>query len=158
IRPDSWRPDSVSSAAFASRATAYNSAIDGHQIMIMTTVAPLMDFLAGQLADIEAGWSVGTFGAIAEFTRDAADPAELHQACGRISIVTDQGGLRIASLPELRLTASESPTTESWSHRVALCLPLQSCAMSGRTTLTEIGPDGGALRTEDRNGVLFDLG
>jgi hypothetical protein len=24
--------------------------------------------------------------------------------------------------------------------------------------LTEIGPDGGALRTQDRNGVLFDLG
>src|SRR5215813_6369296 len=77
-RPDFWRPGSASSAASASRATACNSAIDGDQIM--TTVAPLMDLLAGQLGDIEAGWSVGTFGAIAEFTRDAGETAELHQA------------------------------------------------------------------------------
>jgi len=56
------------------------------------------------------------------------------------------------------LVASESPTADSWSHRVALCLPQESCAMSRRTTLTEIGPDSGALRIQDRDGVLFDLG
>jgi hypothetical protein len=122
----------------------------------MTTT--VMDFLANQLADFEAGWSVGTFGAIAEFTRDPGEPADLHQACDRISIVTDKGGLRIVLHPELRLIASESPTTESWSHRVALCLPQDFCGMSGRTMLTEIGPDDGALRSRDRDGVLFDLG
>jgi hypothetical protein len=126
--------------------------------MMMAKTDQLMDFLAGQLADIEAGWSVGTFGAIAEFTRDAGEPAELHLTCDRIRVVTDKGGLRIVSRPELRLIASESLTSKSWSHRVALCLPQESCAMSRRTTLTEIGPDGGALRTQDGNGVLFDLG
>jgi hypothetical protein len=30
--------------------------------------------------------------------------------------------------------------------------------MNGRRELTEIGPDAGALRPEDRSGVLFDLG
>jgi hypothetical protein len=30
--------------------------------------------------------------------------------------------------------------------------------MSGRQVFTEIGADGGALRAEDRDGVLFDLG
>ena len=124
----------------------------------MTLTDHVMTFLAGQLADIEAGWSVGTFGAIAEFTRDAGAPADLHQTSDGISVVTDKGGLSIAPLPGLRLIASESPTTESWSHRVALCLPQESCAMSQRSTLTEIGPDGAALRAEDRNGVLFDLG
>jgi len=124
----------------------------------MTLTDHVMTFLAGQLADIEAGWSVGTFGAIAEFTRDARAPADLHQTSDGISVVTDKGGLSIAPLPGLRLIASESPTTESWSHRVALCLPQESCAMSQRSTLTEIGPDGAALRAEDRNGVLFDLG
>jgi hypothetical protein len=125
---------------------------------MMAKTDHLMDFLVGQLADIEASWSVGTFGAIAEFTRDAGEPAELHQTCDRISVVTDKGGLRIVFRPELRLIVSESPTSESWSHRVALCLPYESCAMSRRTTLTESGPDGVALRTQDRNGVLFDLG
>jgi hypothetical protein len=124
---------------------------------IMTT-DHFMDFLADRLADIEAGWSVGTFGAIAEFTRDHGESADLHQTSDGISVVTDKGGLRIASLPGLRIIASESPTTESWSHRVAFCLPQGSCAMSQRTTLSEIGPDGGALRIQDRDGVLFDLG
>jgi hypothetical protein len=124
----------------------------------MTTTDHLMDFLAGQLADIETGWSVGTFGAIAEFTRDPGEPAELHQSCDTISVVTSRGGLRIMPRPGLRPIATESPTTESWSHRVALCLPHESCAMSGRKVLTEIGEDGGALRSWDRDSVLFDLG
>jgi hypothetical protein len=124
----------------------------------MTTGDHLLDFLAGQLDDTETGWSVGAFGAIAEFTRDPGEPAELKRGCDSISIVTKKGGLRIVPRPGLRLIASESPTTESWSHRVALCLPLRSCTMSGRTTLTEIGADGGALRAQDRGGVLFDLG
>jgi hypothetical protein len=117
-----------------------------------------MDFLADQLADVEAGWSVGTFGAIAEFTRDAGEPAHLNRTPDGISIVTDTGGLCIAPHPEMRLIAWETPTVDNWSHRVALCLPQGSSAMSRRTTLTEIGPDGSALRIQDRNAVLFDLG
>jgi hypothetical protein len=124
----------------------------------MTKINHLVDFLAGQLADAEAGWSIGTFGAIAEFTREAGEPAELARTNQWISVVTDKGGLRIVLSPDLRLIASESPTTESWSHRGALCHPLASCAMSGRSTLTEIGPDNAALRPQDRSGVLFDLG
>ena len=124
----------------------------------MTTADPLMDLLAGQLADIEAGWSVGTFGAIAEFTRDPGEAFEAERSRDRIGVVTGKGGIRIASHPELRLIASESPTTESWSHRIALCLPRQACAMNGHTVLTELGPDIEALRKGDRNGILFDLG
>ena len=125
---------------------------------VMAKIDHLMDFLADQLVDIEAGWSVGTFGAIAEFTRDAGEPADLDQTSDGISVVTNKGGFRIEPRPELRLIASESPTAESWSHRVAVCLPQGSCPMSRRTVLTEVGPDSGALRIQDRDGVLFDLG
>jgi len=118
----------------------------------------VIDFLADQLADTEAGWSVGTFGAIAEFTRDPEEQADLDRTRDGISIATDRGALRIVPHPGLRLIASESPTSESWSHRVALCLPEESSAMSRRTTLTEIGPDSDALRAQDRKDVLFDLG
>ena len=124
----------------------------------MMTTEHILDFLAGQLADTESGWSLGTFGAIAEFTRDAGEPASLEHTRESISVVTTRGGLRIAPCAGLRLIASESPTKEGWSHRVALCLPDDACAMSRRTELTEVGPDRGALRSEDRDGVLFDLG
>ena len=51
-----------------------------------------MDFLAGRLDDTETGWSVGTFGAIAEFTRDADEPTAFHQTYGAIAAVTARGG------------------------------------------------------------------
>lgn len=121
-------------------------------------MSKVLDLLADQLADPETAWSLGTFGAIAEFTRDADEAAVLDRRDVMISAVTARGGLRIQTHPELRPIASESPTTESWSHRVALCLPERACAMSGRTVLTEVGRDRNALRAEDRDGVLFDLG
>jgi hypothetical protein len=117
-----------------------------------------LDFLAEQLADSEVAWSLGTFGAIAEFMRDADEAVVLDRAGGSISVVTARGALRIMLYPEVRPIASESLTTEGWSHRVALCLPETGCAMSGRTEFTEVGLDHKALREEDRVGVLFDLG
>ncbi|MFT4119811.1 DUF6925 family protein [Bradyrhizobium sp.] len=124
----------------------------------MTAGDDVMDFLAGQLADTGTGWSVGTFGAIAEFTRDAGEDADRATEGHGISVVTSRGGIRITPHPQLRPIASESPTTGSWNHRVALCLPQDSCAMSRRTVLAEVGPDRAALRDRDRDGILFDLG
>jgi hypothetical protein len=121
-------------------------------------VTDLAEFLAEQAADSAVGWSIGTFGAIAEFTRNADEPVALDRDDGTVSAVTARGALRIIRHPELRPIASESPTTESWTHRVALCLPETACAMSRRCELTEVGPDREALREQDRSGVLFDLG
>ena len=123
----------------------------------MASVDYLLDVLAGQLADVEAGWSVGTFGVIAEFTRNAGEPAEIHRTRDKIGITTDRGSLCIGAVPELRLIASESLTAEAWSHRVALCLPQQSCAMNQRTRLTEVGPDVDAMRPRDRGHGLLNF-
>jgi Family of unknown function (DUF6925) len=124
----------------------------------VTQVADLFAFLAEQLADCETHWSLGTFGALAEFTRDADEPADLSQAGPALSAVTGRGAIRIAPPPGLRLMASETATRQSWNHRVALCLPERSCAMGGRGVLTELGPDTEALRAQDRAAILFDLG
>ncbi len=40
----------------------------------MSRAADDFALLAGQMADHETGWSLGTFGAIAEFTRDPDEP------------------------------------------------------------------------------------
>jgi len=115
-------------------------------------------FLAEQLADCETHWSLGTFGALAEFTRDAGEPGVEAKDGGAMSVVTSRGGIRLKPLPEMKLFASESTTPESWSHRVALCLPADRCGMGRRGVLTELGPDAQALRAQDRDGILFDLG
>jgi len=120
--------------------------------------ADLFAILAGHVADTETGWSLGTFGAIAEFTRDPGEPVTLVSAASRLSAVTARGGVRLTPDPHLRFVASETPTRTSWSQKVALCLPLDQSAMAGRAVFTELGTDAQALRTEDRSGVLFDLG
>jgi hypothetical protein len=115
-------------------------------------------FLASQMGDPETQWSLGTFGAIAEFARDRDELVELQEDGTALSAVTARGGIRIAPRDDLRLIAFETTTKESWNHRVALCLSETHCAMNRRPALTELGPDREALRERDRDAVLFDLG
>jgi hypothetical protein len=124
----------------------------------MTGATDFLDLLIARLADTETGWSLGTFGAIAEFTRDADEPATTIRAGDGVAAVTARGGIRIKARADLRAIASESLTPSAWNQRVALCLPQSACAMSGRKTLAEVGSDSNALRPEDRSAALFDLG
>jgi hypothetical protein len=115
-------------------------------------------FLADQLADHETTWSLGTFGAIAEFSRDPDEPVALRRGDALLAAVTARGAIRIEAAMDVRLFASESTTRESWNQRVAICLPESRCAMNRRTVLTAPGPDLDALREQDRDSPLFDLG
>jgi hypothetical protein len=118
----------------------------------------LLDFIAGQIEDIDAQWSLGTFGAIAEFSRDPDEKVQISRTETSISAVTARGGIRLDARPDVRLVAFETITTQAWSQRVALCLAERSAAMGRRATLTELGPDKQALRAQDRGAILFDLG
>jgi len=113
------------------------------------------DLIVRYMADSQASWAIGTFGAIAEFHRDAEEPValRLHAA------VTARGGIELRPLATVRPVAWECPAASgSWTHGIAFCLPREEGAMSGRTVVTELGPDTEALREEDRDDILFDLG
>ena len=118
----------------------------------------LSEFFDNQMKDPNTAWSVGSFGAIAEFMRDPDEPVTFRRNGTARSAVTARGGVLVDAQIGSRLIASESPTAHAWSHRVALCLPQQLCGMNRRFELTEVGPDVEALRSEDRPGILFDLG
>jgi len=118
----------------------------------------LLDFLAGQIEDTDAQWSLGTFGAIAEFSRDPDEPVEISRTETAVAAVTARGGIRIEARPDVRLVAFETITTQAWSQRVALCLAERAATMGQRAVLTELGPDTQALRAQDRGAMLFDLG
>ncbi|MBR1123568.1 hypothetical protein JQ628_18735 [Bradyrhizobium lablabi] len=124
----------------------------------MTPAAATLALLRQAMADPDTQWSLGTFGAIAEFSRDEDEPARLSMTANVLSAVTGRGGIAIRPDAAIRPFASEGITKTGWSQRVALCLPQDACAMSRRSALTEIGPDRDALREEDRDGLLFDLG
>ena len=124
----------------------------------MSDAANIFAFLADQLADHDTTWSLGTFGAIAEFTRDPDEPVALRRGDAVLAAVTARGAIRIEAGAAVRLFASESTTRESWNQRVAVCLPEGRCAMNRRTVLIPLGPDIDALRQQDRDSPLFDLG
>ncbi|MEJ8563488.1 hypothetical protein QTO30_21125 [Yoonia sp. GPGPB17] len=120
-------------------------------------MADLQTVLEKGLADPQAGWNMGSFGAIAEFhhVKDErpAVPNDMTQ-------VTDRGGVQIARLNGVRPVAYEtlSPRPHRWSQAVSLCLPATKAAMHRRDTLTELGSDDDALRPQDRGAILFDMG
>lgn len=119
----------------------------------------LHDLLVDHIQDPRASWACGRFGAIAEFHRDPDERAEI-ATWPTIEASTSRGAIRIEALPELRPVAYEtiSSCIESWGQGVALCLPRDKAAMSGRAVVTELGPDHAAVRPQDRDAILFDLG
>lgn len=120
--------------------------------------ANLSEILHAGMTDAETGWSMGSFGAIAEFNHVEGDEMPLMQGEG--VIFTSRGGIRLDALDDVVPVAWEalSPRADRWQQGVSLCLPADIAAMSRRTTLTEIGPDKGAIRPQDRDGILFDMG
>ncbi|MEQ8899376.1 MAG: hypothetical protein RID23_20045 [Roseovarius sp.] len=101
---------------------------------------------------------MGSFGAIAEFHHVAGDAAP--PRARTLEQGTTRGAIRIDRLDGVRPVAYEtlSPKTHRWTQGLALCLPEAEAAMHRRDVLTELGPDAGAIRTEDREAVLFDMG
>ena len=121
------------------------------------TASEIAALLRDALADPDTGWSLGSFGAIAEFMRDADEPVRpLPDA--RMGLVTDRGAIALKPSADLRPVAYETGFSGGYNHAVALCLPDSACAMSGRTRVTELGPDREAAREEDCPAILFDLG
>ena len=119
----------------------------------------LDSLLLEHLRDPGSSWSCGRFGAIAEFHRDPGEPVAIDER-PVLSAATARGAIRIEAPGELRPIAYEtiSKCIDSWGHGLALCLPRERARMNGRSVITELGPDREAVRAEDRDALLFDLG
>lgn len=121
----------------------------------------ILDVLRDHLLDPTAGWSMGSFGAVAEFHQDRGEFLEA-DAPALLVRATTRGAIRldVDAAAQLVPVAYEalSPRPHRWSHGLALCLPQKESAMNGRKVLTELGPDDEAVRPADRKAVLFDTG
>lgn len=113
------------------------------------------------LTDWRTGWSMGTFGAIAEFHQDEGEIAVIDDGVS-LSRATKRGGIRLERkrIGNVIPVAYETlgPKRHRWSHAIALCLPKQDARRAGLPVLTEVGPDDHAIRGIDRTGILFDMG
>jgi len=117
------------------------------------------EIIAGYLADPAVSWSLGSFGAIAEFVRggdEACAPARTRA----LSCVTARGAIALRCNEAMQ--AVPYTTKSRHAHRrhsaVAFCFAREHCAMAQRSVVTELGPDANAAREEDRESILFDMG
>ena len=110
------------------------------------------------LNDPDAGWNMGSFGAIAEFHHVASDARA--PAVSGMEQATSRGAIRIDNLEGVRPVAYEtlSPKSHRWTQAVSLCLPTEQAGMNRRDVLTDLGPDTGAIKADDRDAILFDMG
>lgn len=119
----------------------------------------LRDLLNAYLSDPASAWVCGGFGALAEFTYDPGEAVTFLEG-DSVGAVSARGAVRLDLTHDLRPVAYEtlSKTSKGWGQGLALCLPDTVARMSERTVVTELGPDRDALRPQDRDAILFDLG
>lgn len=119
------------------------------------------ELIRGHLGNWQAGWSLGAFGALAEFHQDEDEPV-LHEDDALLGRVTSRGAIAFdpSVLETLKPVAYEtlSPKSHRWSHAVAFCLPSESARCNQRCVLTELGPDKDAILPVNRDDTLFDMG
>lgn len=124
----------------------------------LSRIPEFSQVIAAALDDANTGWSMGSFGAIAEFHHVRGDPPALSPDGG--VRITARGGIAFTDLTACRPVAYEtlSPKADRWGQSVALCLPAELAGMNARQRLTALGPDHAALREADRGALLFDMG
>ncbi|MBB5686491.1 DUF6925 family protein [Sphingobium boeckii] len=113
--------------------------------------------LADLASDPVNGWSIGSFGAIGEFVRDADEPVTIARKVDAITVVTARGAMRIKPLVPLQAIAWDSLAAdgESWGHALAFCVARPA---TPNRVIISLGPDRKAIRKEDRGAAMFDLG
>lgn len=116
------------------------------------------DLMFSALRDPGNRWSMGTFGAIGEFIRDADELHRMHENEDGYEVVTARGAIRLKGCPGLQVFAYETLGQRSgtWGNEVSFCVPAVDSARS--SAIRCLGADTEALRSEDQSTRLFDLG
>lgn len=110
------------------------------------------------LRSSESSWSMGSYGAVAEFFQESGEAID-SDGPDELVRITPRGSIRIGAQEDLGICAYGNTGSHGTTRQhIALCLPEESSRMSANEVLTEFGPDVSALRADDRDAFLFDLG
>ncbi len=127
--------------------------------MLKNKYALTFNKLDNFFTDSTQGWSLGSFGAIAEFTWDQGEDIQSFND-GCIGRMTPRGAIALSLHEELKPIAYETlrKHPKRWGQAVAFCLPESFAKRESKTLLTEIGADTSALQSSQKQAILFDLG
>lgn len=117
----------------------------------------LLDFWRPMIDDPGNSWSIGTFGAVAEFHRTPDEPVDRRDTPSSLAITTAKGGLRVEASQELTIVPFDNLNSdgETWNHSVVFCARF---APRAPNVITPLGHDHEAIREEDRDAFLYDIG
>lgn len=115
------------------------------------------ELVRNHLADAGAGWAIGGLGAVAEFLRDPEEMAEIALSDRGGLVTTARGAIRIG-LPDGAVARAYETSGEHGAPLAAIAITLPEMRALGVNAVTELGPDGEAIRAADRDALLFDLG
>lgn len=109
-----------------------------------------------ELANPATSWSIGGFGALAEF--HYSDDARV--GADGFSCVSGSGAIRIAPFGAAIVRAYEllSARAGLWLQGAAVCVPCSAEPIGQSRVIAELGADAAAIRPQDRDARLFDLG
>ena len=126
------------------------------QPQLMTIVDELV---REHLNNASSAWSMGSYGAVAEFFQDAGESIATGNS-NKLTRSTPRGGIRIEPREDIGICAYEKFSSHGGgaSQHIALCLPEESSSMSANKVLTELGADHAAIDDDHRDAILFDLG
>ncbi len=115
--------------------------------------------IKNNLEQADQSWSLGSFGAIAEFSWDKGEKiSRLNDE--RIGLITSRGGIACNLSQTAQPIAYETlrKDSETWGQAVAFCQSVEQAKRKGRRVISELGPDKAALQSAHKNHILFDLG
>ena len=109
----------------------------------------LEQVLRAQLNDPDTSFSIGAFGAVAEFFHDADEASNIDDP-ERLTLATDRGAIRICMRDDVFPVAYEilSSRKQCWLHGIVLCLPTSEAKGAVRTSVSELGAE--ASQTNER--------
>ncbi|MEQ8661422.1 MAG: hypothetical protein RLW62_11430 [Gammaproteobacteria bacterium] len=110
------------------------------------------------LADRSYGYSIGGYGALAEFHDETA--GAVHAADDVLTLASPRGALRLDTRRVTALRAWEllAAHPHGWQCGIGLLAPDARARGAGHRVLTELGPDRDAIDVAHRDHLLFDLG
>ena len=116
-------------------------------------------WLDSLLEDARHGWSIGSFGAVGEFVRDPDEIFVLEKSTHARSMHTPRAAMRIRLDLPTQIVAYDTLCGDgvTWGHSLAFCLP-RNDSLIQPDTITSLGTDISAIRPQDRDDWLFDLG
>ena len=114
---------------------------------------PLFDILEQYLNDRSTSWSIGTFGAMAEFFHVSMEPLKTSKTNMALAAQTSRGAIQITYTKSMQLVPFEglSKLEGVWTQGVLVCIPTTEARMANRSGISE-------CKSVDKNSVIFDLG